>query len=970
MLVSGGMNDDLTPAEHYSAFNYYSLDLTSFVWAQITTSGYDGLADPALQNRYRHCMACDEDTGAIYLLGGEVNYGQGFVVDCWELAGSVWTEKAAPPEAVQDSKAIVYSGQLIVSLEDGNFLFFDGSQWTTETPPNTRSFFYHTFTLTNDNELYVCSSDNDSLVDAQFFVWSVNGIIVGGGTGTGPGTIENYSLYACPDHLPTSTGVFTKIFDFGGVCGVCKFAVLNDRIIITEGLAKPPLVWGGCMADDASDWMHPKAVLVSQDGQTFYDVSNWVCNADPDTVAQVGGIRPWGYMAFCTDMPIVEGFYFDVESPNEGVSGVTSNTFEAPPAAITSADDITRQDLRNGIITNWVQSSGASGHFAQVVALDEGQPTVDEGSGKTGLPCTGQPFSTGDSIVIAGTTNYNGTYTVDASSTADVIVIVHAYTLETIGSGATATRSANISLGTGNQCPDVIPGTLVEVGGNELMVTAVTGDGTGAAGVALSAAQASAAVTAIYGIQVTANGATINSEYQNTSSTINNSVSGSTPLAGYSIRMVIPGSSITQVADHIQITLKNAASMPPLPPIAPGHSSVGWWAQWAINWKAVSIVPRSGSTADGTTTPTPVTFNNGKPASSLGSSTSGNIYVPQYSKTWQSDKIQFSVTPGEDLLLILDLGWSYNPVWDGRQFRSGELPSCAGTSYIKDYGWGNAGASADQQTVTDFTEVPFVYGLSQFLGTDILAISPRDNVAVTTNLLEYNTNQYEAIDSVTVQETKPGTSTIFHAVSFDGRNTFAVFLNGAWKSIVQQSGGTWQYLDGSSAWQNASSNTLLSALRQALAISANQMTGAQVAAITSVQWSSAGGFVPHITQTLDFAFRLEADQTTLTNLPTLTSYTLTYETSGSTTGIMQVLGKRAVDRHNRLDGWNTGQWQPTRSIGNHRRACRHRGLLCLEWSAGFLVPTQNQRDKPPLCDNRDSVQGAVSTAFEYRRRAT
>ncbi len=896
MLMAGGLNDDQSPAEYYSAFDYYSLDLASFVWTQHSTSGYDGLENPALQNRFRHCMACDDDSGAIYLVGGEVNYGQGFVVDCWELNGSTWVQKPSPPEAVQDSVAIFHNGQLIVSCEDGNFLFFDGDNWTTTTPANVPAFFWHSLTLTDDGRLFVCSSDNDSLVDARFFVYAVNGVVAG--EGTGPRIIESYGLYACPDRLPTSTGVFTKIYEFGPTCGVCKFAVLNDRMVITEGLAKPPLVWGGCMADDASDWMHPKAVLVSQDGQTFYDVSNWVCDADPDTVAQVGGIRPWGYIAICTDMPLVQGFYLDIKTPNEGVAGITSNTFQAPPAAITGADDITRQDLRNGIITDWAPSAGNTGSFVQkhyFVSTGGGVPVSQYNGQSTQvvLPCTatGNPFAVGTQVTISGTANYNGTFTLLAGSNSSQMVISANYVAEALTDAAQFLQANTyITLGTGNQCPDVLPGVLVE-GSSEVMITAVTGDGahvgtTETPGlVTLSAALPAGPISAIYGIQVTANGATINSEYQNTSSEIDNTLSGSTPLAGYSIRMVIPGSSITQDADHVQITLKNAAVSPPLPPVAPGWAAVAWKLRQAIKWKAVSIVPRDGATANGTTAPTPVTFNNGRAASTLGTS---------YGGTFTSDKIPLNVTSGQDLLLILDLDWSYNSVWDGRQFRSGELPSVVGTSYIKDYGWGNAGASADQQIVDGFTEVPFIYALSQFVGTDILAISPKDNVAVTTDLLQFNTNQYEAVDSVTVQENKPGTSTIFHAVSFDGRQTFSVFLNSAWREIVRQDNGTWQYIDGADAWQNASANSLLEALRQALAIPANQMTGAQLGQVTSTEWSSPNGFVPHITPTIDFAFRLEADQSDLTKLPILQSYTLTYETNGQAASI--------------IEGWKDGAW--------------------------------------------------------------
>ena len=56
---------------------------------------------------------------------------------------------------------------------------------------------------------------------------------------------------------------------------------------------------------------------------------------------------------------------------------------------------------------------------------------VDKGGGKVGIPLTAQPFSTGDAITIAGTTNYNSDYTVDATSSANEIVITETYNAET-----------------------------------------------------------------------------------------------------------------------------------------------------------------------------------------------------------------------------------------------------------------------------------------------------------------------------------------------------------------------------------------------------------------------------------------------------------------------------------------------------------------------------------------------------------
>ena len=56
---------------------------------------------------------------------------------------------------------------------------------------------------------------------------------------------------------------------------------------------------------------------------------------------------------------------------------------------------------------------------------------VDKGAGKVGIPSTAHGFPTGQEILIAGTTNYNGVQTVDATSSANEIVITDTFAAET-----------------------------------------------------------------------------------------------------------------------------------------------------------------------------------------------------------------------------------------------------------------------------------------------------------------------------------------------------------------------------------------------------------------------------------------------------------------------------------------------------------------------------------------------------------
>lgn len=56
---------------------------------------------------------------------------------------------------------------------------------------------------------------------------------------------------------------------------------------------------------------------------------------------------------------------------------------------------------------------------------------TDKTGGKVGIPVTAHGFSTGQRIIIDGSTNYDGTYLVDTDSTTDEIVIVETYVAET-----------------------------------------------------------------------------------------------------------------------------------------------------------------------------------------------------------------------------------------------------------------------------------------------------------------------------------------------------------------------------------------------------------------------------------------------------------------------------------------------------------------------------------------------------------
>jgi hypothetical protein len=813
MIVCGGINRG--PFDAINAFDYSVLDLTSGAWSTASTTGGPP-DDPEYgdrdKKRYGIPLAYDASTDSMFLVGGECN---GYPMwDHWRLsfAGNVWVERTAPPEQTQYGELGYYNRQLIITLSGVEFLIYNisANSWTSVTRENSTFFYYSKMCATNEGRIFWFTAAADHLGGpTALIVWSVHGI-----TSVGVGEIGAYSLYASPDHLPTSSGVFTKIYEFGPTCGVCKFAVLNDRVVITEGLAAPPLVWAGAMADDASDWPHPKAVLIAQDGERFYDVSSEVCDKDPDTVAQVGGIRTWGAIYICTDMPEVEGFYFDMETPNTGATGTTSSTFHSP-MQITEAMDVTRQDLKATIV-NWVQSEGGTGHF--------------------------------------------------------------------VNGGA-----ATVTLGPGNTNQDVIPGVIVKFADAELFIVNITGDGSGAASVTLSDTHANAVVSAIYGLDVGINGLSINAQTDAVSSTWSLALnSGTGAMAGYSIRQVIPASAISVSGDRIQLTLKSS------------YYGYAWLlGPFGFGATHVSIVEQD-SEANGTTTPTEITFNNGQSGCTI---TAGNTEQT-------SDLIPFALDEAKNYIVIIDVGWATTlrtpgysgggsiPAINRGGFVGGVTGGAGYTAYIKEAGWGNEETSWNLQTVSGFTaQAGKVFAVDKIEVANLQAVPDDAYVAHTTDVTQLITSTFEAIDSVAVDVNEPGASVIYHAVSLDQRATFQVWVEVdtdvfAWKPIVREDSGAWQYNDSADdtpSWHNATVDSLLQALRQAFAVTENQMDTAALEAITAAQWAETGGFIPHITTSMDFAVGMQADGS---NVPALSSYVVAYESGG-----------RAI-----IEGFQNGAW--------------------------------------------------------------
>lgn len=99
----------------------------------------------------------------------------------------------------------------------------------------------------------------------------------------------------------------------------------------------------------------------------------------------------------------------------------------------------------------WLKSMFGAPSTAVVdsVSLDAGD-AVDKGSGKVGIPATSHGFEAGATIVLEGTTSYDGIYTLAPETSADELVIVSGFTSETFSTSDTAQLAARVTLDGGD----------------------------------------------------------------------------------------------------------------------------------------------------------------------------------------------------------------------------------------------------------------------------------------------------------------------------------------------------------------------------------------------------------------------------------------------------------------------------------------------------------------------------------------
>jgi hypothetical protein len=309
-----------------------------------------------------------------------------------------------------------------------------------------------------------------------------------------------------------------------------------------------------------------------------------------------------------------------------------------------------------------------------------------------------------------------------------------------------------------------------------------------------------------------------------------------------------------------------------------------------IIFSHISIAERDGETANTVYTPTPISyaqrpsyrFSNDYPDTSYPSYTvsddDGQLYIAVSTSRYPditSEWTKFDLDETKDYIVV----------FDGVDIRQGAARRCRVATSIGAGGYrcvatGNAPETWNVADVSeyDFTEVPGVTcGIIQIEVRSRYPLPVQMFVAVTS--VPFDTSGIERLRRITVNQATLGDTHAYHAVSFDRAATWQIWNGSAWRTFIREDAGSWQYLDGSDVWQNASSDDMLVALKEGFGVTENQMSGDDMGAMTYDEWQDTGGFAPHETTTIDFAVGLlaDADET-----PVVSAYEIVVNDAGET----------------------------------------------------------------------------------------
>ncbi len=150
-----------------------------------------------------------------------------------------------------------------------------------------------------------------------------------------------------------------------------------------------------------------------------------------------------------------------------------------------------------------------------------------------------------------------------------------------------------------------------------------------------------------------------------------------------------------------------------------------------------------------------------------------------------------------------------------------------------------------------------------------------------------NTSAWTNINSSSVTETL-NSQNIYYWLAFDPAGSFGdgteikTFntIGSVWRKIAQNNAGTWEYNNdatntASEDWTASTVNHMLHAVSQAIsAQAANRMTGANLMAITNIQWEETGGWSTSVNSILR-GVTFYSNDTSQT--PNVSQYSLNYD---------------------------------------------------------------------------------------------
>ena len=414
-----------------------------------------------------------------------------------------------------------------------------------------------------------------------------------------------------------------------------------------------------------------------------------------------------------------------------------------------------------------------------------------------------------------------------------------------------------VTVGTGNTCPRIQVGCRFKLSGDATIyeIDEVTGDGEADNEIGFIKQDGTAATkaTGTYDVEwvrgTEFDGSVKLNQVGSGASDTFTHVLGSDDAGAenYTFRMIIPAAQISTSGSRIRVTIT-------------GHSSS------TSEIDNVSIVERSGSSADGTTTPTELLFGGGGHGCTI---TAGNTAV--------SDWLTYSLDETKDYLISVDVAVSNGNRREDLSTGYGRYFKASDNSY---------NAQNMPAGYTDQSGFAYTSYVSKIEVEDIAYAINQIYVTCTNDSNQANSTDWEDINSITITETLNGEN-IYYSASFDDRTTWGIFDDTVgdvgWRPIARNNAGTWQYNSNTTAgandvtWANSTIDSQGGALSQAMGVTANQMTRTEAEAITDAQWNNQDGAMvgwSTSVNTVDFGAGLISTSASAT--PELSQITVNY----------------------------------------------------------------------------------------------